>query len=97
MAERLGDGLPEDFALYANYPNPFNPSTQIRYALPVATFVRLRVYDIAGQLVRELDQGYQEAGLYGVRFAAKGLASGVYFYSLQTREFAQAGKMLLLK
>ncbi|MFN3385806.1 MAG: T9SS type A sorting domain-containing protein, partial [Candidatus Thermochlorobacter sp.] len=91
-----------DYELMQNYPNPFNPSTTIRYALPVASEVSLRVYDMLGRMVSEvLGSVKQEAGVYEVRFEARGLSSGVYFYRLEAtsaqRRFVETKKMLLIK
>ncbi|MFN3426774.1 MAG: T9SS type A sorting domain-containing protein [Candidatus Thermochlorobacter sp.] len=91
-----------DYELMQNYPNPFNPSTTIRYALPVASEVSLRVYDMLGRMVSEvLGSVKQEAGVYEVRFEARGLSSGVYFYRLEAtsaqRRFVETKKMLLMK
>lgn len=94
--------LPTEFALSQNYPNPFNPSTTIRYALPEDANVRLRVYDIAGRLVKTLIQGTQNAGYYYVMWdgtdnAGKATASGIYIYELVAGDFRQVDKMIFLK
>jgi len=93
---------PSAYALAQNFPNPFNPSTVIRYDLPQAGRVSLTVFDIAGREVATLVNGAQEAGSYQVRFDATtaragGLASGVYFYTVRAGRFAQTKKMLLIK
>ena len=85
------------FALADNYPNPFNPTTTIRYALPQAAEVELTVYNMAGQLVQTLVVEHQSAGSYAVKWDAAGWAAGLYFYRLQAGEFRQVKKMLLLK
>jgi hypothetical protein len=94
--------LRSDFALDANTPNPFNPSTRIRYNLPVATQVELKIYDVRGVLVRTLVSEFQPAGEREVTWNAMSdsgqrLASGVYFYQLKTPEFVKTRKMILLK
>ncbi len=76
--------IPSSATLFQNYPNPFNPSTIIRYSLPHSSFVRLAVYNVIGQQIAQLVNEPQQAGSYEVNFNAVGLASGVYFYSLQT-------------
>jgi hypothetical protein len=91
-----------DFALDANIPNPFNPTTRIHYNLPVATQVELKIYDVRGVLVRTLVSEYQAAGERNVTWNAlsdsgERLASGVYFYQLRTLEFSKTRKMVLLK
>jgi len=94
---------PEAFALANNYPNPFNPATTIKYALPEASQVRLEVFNVVGQVVRTLVDNHQNAGRYVVQWDASNdqghsLSSGIYFYRLQAGgEFLEVKKMLLLK
>lgn len=94
---------PEAFALANNYPNPFNPATTIKYALPEASTVRLEVFNVVGQVVRTLVADHQNAGRYVVQWDAANdnghsLSSGIYFYRLQAGgEFLEVKKMLLLK
>ena len=94
---------PEAFALADNFPNPFNPTTTIKYALPQAADVELTVYNVVGQPVRTLVAEYQSAGRYAVEWDATNdsghsLSSGMYFYRLQAGgEFVEVKKMLLLK
>ena len=91
------DRLPTDFALYQNYPNPFNPVTKIYYDLPEQGFVKLTVYDFLGREVKSLINEEQSAGSYNVNFDGNGLASGVYYYSLESGNFKKTLKMLLIK
>jgi hypothetical protein len=93
----VDDVLPLSFALGQNYPNPFNPSTTVRYDLAKTTDVSLRVYNMQGQMVRELVSGQQSAGRYELVFNADNLASGVYVYHLQAGDFNQTRKMVLMK
>ncbi|MHC1739032.1 MAG: alpha-amylase family glycosyl hydrolase [Ignavibacteriaceae bacterium] len=86
-----------DFALLQNFPNPFNPSTTITYDIRNAGFVSLKVYDMIGNEVATLISEEQAQGRYSVDFNAGNLASGVYFYKLQTGDFSAINKMLLLK
>ena len=94
---------PEAFALANNYPNPFNPATTIKYALPEASNVTLEIYNVVGQVVRTLVADHQNAGRYVVQWDAtnesgNSLSSGIYFYRLQAGgEFLEVKKMLLLK
>ena len=91
------EGIPQVYQLAQNYPNPFNPSTVIEYALPEDSRVRLEVYNILGQRVATLVDETQSAGYYSERFDATGLASGLYFYHLQSGDFVGTKKLLLLK
>jgi alpha-amylase len=91
------DNLPANFKLYANYPNPFNPSTNIVFALPKASHVKLVVYDILGREVATVLDNYVAAGYHNVKFNAFNLASGIYFYALKTDDNFSVKKMLLLK
>jgi hypothetical protein len=89
---------PKTFALFQNNPNPFNPSTVIRFTLPGETRVRLSVYNIAGQKVAVLFDGIAQAGYHTVRWDASGYPSGVYFYTLAlSNGYASTRKMLLVK
>jgi peptidyl-prolyl cis-trans isomerase B (cyclophilin B) len=91
------DMLPTDFVLYQNYPNPFNPITTIYYDLPEQGFVKLTVFDFLGRQVKSLINEEQSAGSYNVNFDGSDLASGVYYYSLESGNFKQTLKMMLIK
>jgi beta-N-acetylhexosaminidase len=93
----LAAALPGGFVLMDNFPNPFNPSTVIRYQLPVASNVRLVVYDLLGREVVTLVEEMKPAGPYAVRFNGSGLASGVYFYRLTAGKSIQTRRMVLTK
>ena len=86
-----------DFYLYQNYPNPFNPSTNIRFKIVELGFVNLKVFDILGSEISTLVNEEKQAGEYEVEFNAISLPSGIYFYQLQTPNFIQSKKMILLK
>jgi autotransporter-associated beta strand protein len=88
---------PEVFALDQNFPNPFNPATVIRYQLPAAGYVSLKVYDMLGREVATLVNEQKPAGSYHVAFDAHLLPSGVYFYSLQSKSFKETKEMVLIK
>jgi tetratricopeptide (TPR) repeat protein len=90
-------GLPDKFALYKNFPNPFNPTTTIKYDLPEDVNVTITVYNNNGQKIKELVNGFKQAGSYQVIFNASGLASGIYFYKIQTGDFTNVKRMLLIK
>ncbi|MBC8043115.1 MAG: T9SS type A sorting domain-containing protein [Rhizobacter sp.] len=96
-ADETASPAPKQFELSQNYPNPFNPATTIRYQLPSAGDVKLKVYDVLGREVASLVNERQKAGSYAVSFNASKLSSGVYFYRLTTGNFVQTKKMLLIK
>ena len=89
--------LPKEFALSQNFPNPFNPTTTIKYDLPTAAEVRLVVYNIRGQEVAVLIDGEQLAGYRSIKWNAPNVASGLYIYRLTAGDFVQTRKMVLLK
>ncbi len=88
---------PQEFYLSQNYPNPFNPSTKISWKLPFASLQTLKVYDVLGNEVSTLVDGYNDAGSYEVTFDASHLPSGIYFYKLQADTFVKTKKMILLR
>jgi hypothetical protein len=86
------------FKLYSNYPNPFNPSTKIKYSVAEKSFISLKIYDIAGSEVASIVNREQEAGEYEIDFNASNLTNGVYIYKLQAgQSFVQTKKMILLR
>ena len=89
--------VPTAFVLYQNFPNPFNPTTTINFALPKASQVSLKVYDLLGKEVATVVDGFMEAGEQSVPFNASELSSGTYFYCLTAGEFTAVRKMVLLK
>ncbi len=94
---QLANGTPVRFALAQNYPNPFNPTTVIRFELPEVTQVRLTVCDVLGREVQTIVHETKQSGRYEVTFNARNLASGVYFYQLQTGDFVTTKRMMVLK
>ena len=90
-------GTPQKYYLSQNYPNPFNPVTKIDYELPYDGKVVLKIYDITGRELYTLVNDYKQAGYNSVEFNASNLASGVYFYSLNTEKFTKVLKMVLIK
>jgi len=91
------DPIPENYLLHQNYPNPFNQGTIIKYELPSAGNVSIKIYDILGREVAELVGEFQNEGEYNVRFNASPFASGIYFYRLLVNDFVETKKMVLLK
>lgn len=89
--------IPDRYELLQNYPNPFNPTTKIEYALPEDGVVNLTVYNIIGQVVKEIVNEYRRAGYYEVMFNANNLSSGLYIYRITSGKFNTTKKMLLIK
>jgi hypothetical protein len=88
---------PDEYSLFQNFPNPFNPATTIKFALPVESFVTLIVYDAAGKEVASLAGGIYPAGSHQVSWDATNFASGIYFYKLKAGEYSAERKMALIK
>jgi hypothetical protein len=102
VIEKKAVQIPTEFALEPNYPNPFNPTTTISFALPVDATVSLAVYDVLGRRLADLVEGRVIAGVHDVVFDASNLSSGVYFYRLSAlgdngKQFTAVQKMLLAK
>ena len=93
----VGGVQPTDYVLKQNYPNPFNPTTKIEYSIPKAGHVSLKVYNNLGQEVATVFEGDQRTGKYIATFDGTGLASGVYFYRLQTENILLTKKFILMK
>jgi hypothetical protein len=101
--------MPSDFALFQNYPNPFNPSTKIKFSIspelaPIKSgkgvrgmSVRLTIFDLLGHELAVLVNERLQSGTYEVEYNASNITSGVYFYRLQTDNFVETRKMVLLK
>jgi len=94
--EQLADGI-ETYSLSNNYPNPFNPTTYIKYQIPELSFVTLKVYDVLGNEIATLVNEEKPAGKYEVEFDGAGLPSGIYFYRIQTSSFHETKKMVFMK
>lgn len=98
IADERQSKLPKMYSLHQNHPNPFNPSTQISFALPSAQRVTLKVFDLTGKEVATLLQNeHKPAGVHQLTFGAATLSSGVYFYQLRAGEFVETKKMLLAR
>ena len=94
--------IPDRFALQDNYPNPFNPSTTIRYDIATSAFVDIVIYDITGREIarpisKHQNPGYHQTIWNGANQKGEMQSAGIYFYQIQTKEFVQTKKMLLLK
>ncbi|NQT97536.1 MAG: T9SS type A sorting domain-containing protein [Candidatus Marinimicrobia bacterium] len=89
--------IPNKFTLYQNFPNPFNPITQISYQIPELSFVNLSIFNINGKLVSTLVNEQVQAGNYSVKWDAEDFSSGVYFYKIVAGKYTETGKAILLK
>lgn len=94
---RIEGNVPEEFFLFNNYPNPFNPSTTITYRIPQSGPVSLTVHTLLGKEIERLVSGEQQAGTYSVQWNASEYSSGIYFYTLKSGQYSQTKKLLLLK
>lgn len=102
--QKQGSEIPDDSKLYNNYPNPFNPETNIRFDIPKSAMVRLSIYDMLGKEIEVLVNEKMEGGSYNIKWDAKNLSSGVYYCKLVVSSsdgfgqvFSEVKKMLLLK
>jgi hypothetical protein len=86
-----------EYKLASAKPNPFNPTTDISYALPEAGKVTLVVYNTLGRQVAVLVDDYRQAGYYMVKFDGNGLSSGIYYYTIKVNDYTRTKKMLLVK
>ena len=94
--------IPVQYSLQQNFPNPFNPSTEIRFNLPSDGFVNLEVYNLTGQKVKTLESRNMQPGYHsviwdGTNYAGEKVSTGMYFYMIQTDKFHNTKKMLFLK
>ncbi len=93
---------PSKYQLKQNFPNPFNPSTTIRYSLSSPQKIYIRIYDVSGQLVKDIIEEHKQAGEYNVKWNGKNnsgqrVSSGVYYYQMTVGNETQAKKMILIK
>ena len=94
---KASNNLPGAFALSQNYPNPFNPTTTIEFSLPVRSSVHLVLFNVLGQVVKEIVNGDYTAGTHRITLDASTLATGVYFYKLKAGQYTNVKKLLLMK
>lgn len=95
--EEVAQVVPDAFGLFQNYPNPFNPTTTIRFSLPKRKRVTLKVFDVLGREVATLFDAELHSGEHSVRFDARGLASGVYFFRLSQGDRRLVKKAVLMR
>lgn len=93
----ISNEIPMDYVLAQNYPNPFNPNTKIRFSIPKSSFAELTVYDITGRMMAILVKEELKPGIYEVDWDASHRASGVYYYKLESENYTETKKMVLLK
>jgi hypothetical protein len=91
------NGLPTKYQLSQNYPNPFNPETTIDFQTDADSHVNISVFDINGNLVQELVNEWTESGSHRVKFSGHSIPSGIYFYKMTTKGFADIRKMTLIQ
>ncbi|MBN2364763.1 MAG: T9SS C-terminal target domain-containing protein, partial [Calditrichaeota bacterium] len=89
--------IPVEYNLEQNYPNPFNPVTTIAFSLPEARFVSLKIFNILGEEVASLMNQEMAAGVHNIRFDARNLVSGMYFYRIEAGSFREVRRMMLVK
>ena len=94
---QTGSEIPAEYKLYNNYPNPFNPATKIKFDIPKGGFVKLTVYDAIGREIEELISKELSPGSYETAWNADGYTSGIYFYRLETGNYIDTKKMMLIK
>ena len=91
------DILPSEFSLSQNYPNPFNPVTVIKFSIPHRSNVRITVYNLNGQAIKEIINGSIEPGSHEIIFDGSSLSSGTYFCKMETDGYTEVKKMVLIK
>lgn len=94
---QLSSSVPDNYSLNQNYPNPFNPATKIVYSIIKNQFISLKVFDFLGNNIITLVSQKQHPGTYEVKFDGSNLSSGIYFYKLESENFNETKKMILLK
>ncbi len=95
--KEIKTGQLQEYKLEQNYPNPFNPTTEINYSVPENGYITLKVYNLLGQEITTLFEGFQKRGSYTESFNGRGLSSGVYLYRLAAANFSEIKKTILLR
>ncbi|MFZ1320205.1 MAG: T9SS type A sorting domain-containing protein [Ignavibacteria bacterium] len=96
IVSNVNNDLPKEYSL-SNYPNPFNPSTNIKFDLPKDVLVSIKIYDMLGREIRTLVNDFKTTGSYTISFNGADLSSGIYYYKIKAGDFEQVRKMMLLK
>ena len=94
---KLSQKIVKQFYLNQNYPNPFNPTTSIDYYVPKTSFITIKLFDILGRYITTLVNEVKKPGNYTIEFNARQLTSGIYFYKMQSSDFEQTKKLVLIK
>ncbi|MFZ1321992.1 MAG: T9SS type A sorting domain-containing protein [Ignavibacteria bacterium] len=89
--------IPKEFNLFGNYPNPFNPTTNIKFDLPKDVLVSIKIFDMLGREMKTLVNDFKTAGRYTISFNGADLSSGIYYYKIKAGDFEQVRKMMLIK
>ncbi len=89
--------VPTDFSVKQNFPNPFNPTTKIEFAIPTDNHVQIKVFNVLGMELATLLNEHRQAGTHSVEFDASNLSSGIYFYKIVSGEYSEMRKMILLR
>lgn len=97
FVSQTGVLFPDNYGLLQNYPNPFNPATNIKFDIPKSGFVKIVIYDLLGREITQLVNQQMQPGSYSVDWDASNNPSGVYFYSIETGNFKETRKMVLVK
>lgn len=95
--KQISEQVPAHFTISQNYPNPFNPSTTIKFSLPKSSDVKFVIYDVMGKEIETLVDEHLDAGTYETNWNASKYSSGVYFYKIETPEFTETKRMVLIK
>lgn len=95
--EQVSNNTPQTITLYQNYPNPFNPLTTIEYIIQDDSYLILTVFNINGQKIITLEDGYVKAGKHSIQWNGTNMPSGIYLYQLRTNEFVETKRMTLIK
>ncbi len=97
VKDEKNSSIPSFYTLGQNFPNPFNPTTQIKFGIPQSGFVKLEVYNLLGQKISTLVNEERNSGYHSINFDAKDFSSGIYIYTLSVNNFKTSRKMILLK
>ena len=94
---QIGNSVPDEYTLSQNFPNPFNPKTNLEFGISKAGLVSLKVYNDLGKEIATLVNESKSAGIYSVVFDGSNLSSGVYYYILESGDFNETKRMVLIK